>query len=224
MSLAIYPDRAALMAGLAAQIAGELAAVLKVQDRATLAVPGGTTPGPIFDQLCLADLPWDRINVMLTDERWVDETSDRSNTALLKQRLLREKAAAATLIPLYAPGDAPEDRLDELTAGVNGVLPLSVVVLGMGADMHTASLFPGADQLDAALAEDAAPLYAMRAPGAPEPRITLSAPALASAAHIHILITGDEKRAAYDTAKSLNDPKAAPVCAVLDQATVHWAE
>ena len=88
--------------------------------------------------------------------------------------------------------------------------------------MHTASLFPGADQLELALTGDA-PLVAMRAPGAPEPRITLSAAVLNAAMARHIVIVGAEKRAALDQAQGL-DPQDAPVAAVLKDTTVHWAE
>jgi 6-phosphogluconolactonase len=95
------------------------------------------------------------------------------------------------------------------------------MLLGMGADMHTASIFPEADQLDAALHGDDN-LVAMRAPGAPEPRITLSAKVLKGAMCRHIVIIGDEKRAALDKARHLK-PQEAPVAAVLSGSTVHWA-
>ncbi len=101
-------------------------------------------------------------------------------------------------------------------------LPLSVVLLGMGADMHTASIFPGADRLDEAL-NGSAILVPMRAPGAPEPRITLSAKVLRDAMRCHIVIIGAEKRAALEKAREL-PPEQAPVAAILRDATVHWAE
>lgn len=222
MKLVEYSDAEIMMMTLADRLASEVKSTLLVADRASLAVPGGTTPGPVFDSLSGVDLDWSRVDIMLTDERWVPETSDRSNTALLRRRLLVNRAAAAQLIPLYADAPAPEDRLADLTAGLAAALPLSVVLLGMGADMHTASLFPGADQLELALTGDA-PLVAMRAPGAPEPRITLSAAVLNAAMARHIVIVGAEKRAALDQAQGL-DPQDAPVAAVLKDTTVHWAE
>lgn len=222
MDLIEYPDAEMMMMRLVDVLASQIKQALLTHDRASLAVPGGTTPGPIFDTLCAVDLDWSRVDVLLTDERWVPESSDRSNTALLRRRLLVNRAAAAQLIPLYADAPAPEDRLADLTAGLAAALPLSVVLLGMGADMHTASLFPGADQLELALTGDA-PLVAMRAPGAPEPRITLSAAVLNAAMARHIVIVGAEKRAALDQARGL-DPQDAPVVAVLKDTTVHWAE
>lgn len=216
-----YPDSEMMMSDLANVLAGEIENMLLANDTASLAVPGGTTPGPIFDALCAADLDWARVHVMLTDERWVPESSDRSNTALLRKRLLTGRAASAHLVPLYAEAASPEHKLDELTENLRLHLPLSVCLLGMGADMHTASIFPGADQLTKALCGDA-PLVAMRAPGAPEPRITLSAGVLNNANSNHIVIIGDEKRAALERAVHL-DPEEAPVAAVLQGATVHWA-
>ncbi|WP_095589243.1 6-phosphogluconolactonase [Actibacterium ureilyticum] len=224
MNLTEYPDREAMMIDLAGIIAGELTAVLRHQDRATLAVPGGTTPGPIFDALCAVDLHWDRVDVMLTDERWVPESSDRSNTRLLRERLLTDRAAAAHLIPLYADAPTPEDALPALADAIAPALPIDVLLLGMGADMHTASLFPGADRLAEALASDAPILMAMRAPGAPEPRVTLTAPVLGGAVSTHIVITGADKRAALDRARAVADPSQAPIMTVLNAATVHWAE
>ncbi|ROU04079.1 6-phosphogluconolactonase [Histidinibacterium lentulum] len=222
MELKEYPDAEMMMMDLADRLASELRAALAQRDTVSLAVPGGTTPGPVFDVLSGMGLDWDRVHVMLTDERWVPEDSPRSNTRLLRERLLTGRAAAARLVPLYLPGAEPEDRLDEIAEGLAPALPLDVVLLGMGADMHTASLFPGADRLEEALT-GSAPVVAMRAPGAPEPRVTLSARVLREAMSLHIVITGREKREALERARHLT-PQEAPVAAVLKQAMVHWAE
>ncbi len=222
MKLQVYPSRDALMEGLAEVIAGQLRAAL-AQGPATLSVPGGTTPGPLFDALSTADLDWARVAVVLNDERWVAEDSPRSNTRLVRERLLQGKAAYATLLPLYAPTPQPEQALADLSKGIEPHLPISVLLLGMGADMHIASLFPGADRLAEALSPQAPILMALRAEAAGEPRITLTARVLQAARNIHILITGHDKRAALARALQLA-PLAAPVVTVLDQAIIHWAE
>lgn len=222
MELKEYPDAEMMMMDVADQLASELRTVLASKDRASLAVPGGTTPGPVFDSLCGTHLDWGRVDVLLTDERWVPEASDRSNTRLVRERLLTDRAADATYLPLYAEGQTPEEALPELEATLRPHLPLSVVLLGMGADMHTASIFPGADRLRDALTGDGL-LYPMRAPGAPEPRITLSAKVLRGAMACHILITGLDKREALERARQL-PPDEAPVAAILPGAVVHWAE
>lgn len=223
MTFLEYPDRELMMLSLADRIAGELADFLRREGRASLCVPGGTTPGPIFDTLSGVDLDWGNVAVFLNDERWVAEDNPRSNTRLLRERLLRGKAHLAPLIPLYAPAETPEEMLEALADGLRPHLPISVLLLGMGADMHTASLFPGADRLEEALSAQAPLLLPMRAEAAGEPRITLTAPVLAGAMNIHILITGPEKRAAIERAAGLS-AQDAPVAAVLKNATVHWAE
>jgi len=223
MKLEIYPDREMLMLGLANILAGQLADFLRRDGKATLSVPGGTTPGPIFDTLSGVDLDWANVAVVLNDERWVPESSERSNTRLLRDRLIRGRAAQARLVPLYAPAEEPEEALAALEDGLRPYLPISVLLLGMGADMHTASLFPGADRLEEALSSSAPILLPMRAEAAGEARITLTAPTLREAFNIHLLITGTEKREALDRAMTLT-PMEAPVRAVLDNATVHWAE
>jgi 6-phosphogluconolactonase len=223
MKLETYPDREFLMLGLANTIAGQLADFLRREGKATLSVPGGTTPGPIFDTLSGVDLDWANVAVVLNDERWVPESSERSNTRLVRERLIRGRAAQARLVPLYAPAEQPEEMLEALEDGLRPHLPISVLLLGMGADMHTASLFPGADRLEEALSASAPLLLPMRAEAAGERRITLTAPVLRGAFNIHLLITGPEKREALERAMTLT-PMEAPVRAVLDNATVHWAE
>jgi 6-phosphogluconolactonase len=218
-----YPDRDMLTIDLASQLAGDLRAALAVEDRVVFAVPGGTSPGPVFDHLCAADLDWSRVDVMLTDERWVPEDNPRSNTALLRRRLLVDHAKNARLLPLYADTEEPEAALEGLEAQIAGKLPLAVVLLGMGTDMHTASLFPGADRLEEALSPKAPILVAMRAPGAPEARVTLSARVLNAAMRKHVLILGEDKRAALEGARGKPSIEA-PVNAVLTDAKVHWAQ
>ncbi len=223
MKFVEYPDRDLLMLDLADTLSSELAAALRANETATLSVPGGTTPGPVFDVLSEQKLDWNRVAVVLNDERWVAEDNPRSNTRLLRERLLVSEASAAKLIPLHAPVERPEEALDALAQGLEPHLPISVLLLGMGTDMHTASLFPGADNLAAALDDHAPPLMAMRAEAAGEPRVTLTAPVLKGAMSCHVLIIGAQKREALERAAQL-DPMEAPIRAVLGQATVHWAE
>ncbi|QBF31782.1 6-phosphogluconolactonase [Thalassococcus sp. S3] len=222
MNLVEYADREMLAIDVANMLASELKSCLLHHDHASFAVPGGTTPGPIFDALCGADLEWDRVHVMPTDERWVPETDERSNARLIKQRLLVDHARAARFCPLYADGDV-DAVLPELASALEAEMPLSVLLLGMGSDMHTASLFPGADGLERALAPDAPILLAQRADQVPELRVTLSASVLEGAMSKHLVIFDDDKRAALERAMTL-PPETAPINAVLTGMTIHWAE
>lgn len=222
MNIVEYPDRDLLAMGLADVLASELKNCLLVHPWASFVVPGGTTPGPIFDSLCAADLEWSRVNVMLSDERWVPEDHERSNAKLLKDRLFQNRAAEAEFVPLYRKGETPEQASPILSEQLADQLPISLLMLGMGADMHTASLFPGAVGLEAMLADDA-PLVVPVSVAGQEPRISFSGPALAGAMAKHLVIYGSEKRAALERADGL-DPVEAPIKAVMSGLTVHWAE
>jgi 6-phosphogluconolactonase len=221
MNIQEYPDREMLEIDVANIIAGDLETALLTHDLVTFVVPGGTTPGPIFDSLCAADLDWSRIKVMLSDERWVPSDHARSNAKLLAERLLVNRASAAQFVPFYVDGMTSEQGAVSLSEQIKDALPISVLMLGMGADMHTASLFPNAAGLGAALASDAPALCAIQAEGQ-EPRVTLSAPALDGALSKHLVIFGDAKRAAFDAALSL-PPQEAPISAVTSGMTIHWA-
>ncbi len=213
-----HPSREAQAQALAGAVAADLQAALDARGVARLAVPGGATPGPFLTLLGDQLLDWDRIAVTLTDERWVPVSSDRSNQRLLSNTLFRGPAAAAEFVPLYGATAEPSQAMAAICAALDRIaLPLDVVVSGMGEDMHTASLFPGADRLSAALADDAPPAMALRAPGAAEARVTLTAPVLRGASKAYLLIHGLAKRAALDRARAAADAMAAPVRVVLDR-------
>jgi 6-phosphogluconolactonase len=222
MKLVEYPDRELMMFRLADELASALRMALRQNPSVTFAVPGGTTPGPVFDVLCGLKLDWDRVTIIPTDERWVSEDSDRSNARLLRRRLLTSHAEAANFVSLYTEAPTPEAGAERVAAAVSPHLPISVLLLGMGDDMHTASLVPGGDKLTEALAPNAPALMPMRAAAAEEPRMTLTARVLADAMAIHVVITGADKLAALDHAQTL-PVEEAPIRAVLANATVHWA-
>ncbi len=222
MNIKEYPDRDMAAIDLANTLAGDIEAALLTHDSVSLAVPGGTTPGPVFDALCAADLDWSRVTVFPTDERCVAPDDPRSNARLISQRLLSGRASAAVMVPLYVPADQPEDVLAEIESQLAPRLPISVLLLGMGEDMHTASLFPGAPGLAGALAPDAPTLAVIRPASQPEARVSLSAPVLDGALAKHLVIFGQAKRAALERAAGLL-PEVAPINAVLDDITVHWA-
>jgi 6-phosphogluconolactonase len=222
MKIIDYADAEMMAINLANVLAGELRSALRTEDRVLFVVPGGSTPGPVFDSLCETHLDWDRVDVLLSDERWRPEVHVRSNTRLVRERLLTGAAAAARYLPLYAKAETPEAVLAELEAGISPALPIDICLLGMGTDLHVASLIAGADRLDEALDRRAPILVPMRVPDAPEPRVTLSARVLNGAISKHLVITGQAKRDAVTRAAHL-PPEEAPVAAVLDDMTVHWA-
>lgn len=223
MNIVEYADRELLAMGVANIVAGEIRAALLSNETVSVAVPGGTTPGPIFDMLSAVDLDWDRVHLMLTDERWVPQDHAQSNAGLIRDRLLVDKADTAQFIPFYQDGLDAAEGSAQVAQGLTSELPLSVLMLGMGADMHTASLFPGADGLDAALADDAPLLCPIMPAGHDVARVTLPAHVLQGALAKHLVIFGTDKRDALNRAQTL-PPEQAPIATVLDGAQIHWAE
>jgi 6-phosphogluconolactonase len=217
-----YNDREELVSSVAKILAYDLIASIKDRENVMFSVPGGSTPGPIFDKLCEFDLDWKRVSIILNDERWVRESNERSNTKLLRERLLIKKATLASYISMYSDTITPELGIPKLKKRVDPNLPISVLLFGMGADMHTASLFPGGDKLEEALSNNAPTLLPMRAAGAMEARMTLTAQVLNSSRFKHLVIFGEEKRKAFEKAIDLPN-SIAPVSAILPGASVHWA-
>jgi 6-phosphogluconolactonase len=220
-----FPDRQHLADALAEAIAGNLKAGIAARRVASLAVSGGSTPAMLFRALSArADVPWDKVTITLVDERWVDESSDRSNARLVRADLLQGSAAAAKFVPLYQGGAEP----DPAKAGAAQAAvpqPLDVAILGMGNDGHTASFFLGGDTLDEALTAEG-PVIAIRAPGAGEPRVTLTLPHLLRARGLYLHIEGEEKVKTLDKAEADGPVDDMPVRAILRQTqtplTIYW--
>ena len=215
-------DRDMAVMNVAHALTSDLRKCLLRHETASFVVPGGTTPGPVFDAMSSVEIDWHRVHVMLTDERWVPENHPRSNAALVRSRLLTGPAAQAKFISFYREGMTAAEAAPLLSQELAGEMPISLLLLGMGDDMHTASLFPGAPGLDAAMAPDAPLVCAVSPPDQPEDRITFSARALNGAMDKHLVIFGDAKRAALETAQK-SKPEEAPIRAVLEGGHVHWA-
>ncbi|WP_369600313.1 6-phosphogluconolactonase [Hahella sp. SMD15-11] len=220
------PDRDTLAANLAVHVADQLREQLAAQARVSLAVSGGSTPVPFFSALAGQALPWSRVDVTLVDERWVDADHEASNARLVRTHLLTGEAQQARWVPLKAEGATPAAALDEVEQRVRTLAwPLSVVVLGMGNDGHTASLFPGSPGLAEALDPSGpARVAATRPQDAPHERITLTASALLAARHRVLHITGEDKLATLERALANPDAVAEmPVRLFLKQPlTVFW--
>ena len=201
-----YPNHETLMMGLAKIVAKQLSETLAAKGKATLAVPGGTTPASFLERLSLQELDWANVTIMMTDERLQPADAFRSNFKMVEHYLSQNESGKATLLPMAGVDEAPEEALKNGTASYVPHLPLDVIVLGMGVDMHTASLFPDSDEVHAALSPDAPALMVMTSASQPEDRITMTAPVLTGSANIHVLITGPEKLAAYIEAEEGDGP------------------
>jgi 6-phosphogluconolactonase len=211
-----YPDHETLMMGLAKIVAKQLFNTLSQLGHATLAVPGGTTPAPFLERLSLMELDWKNITVLLTDERLQPNDPFRSNFTMVEHYISQNESSTAQILPMAGIDQAPNDALKSATTAYEKHFPIDVLVLGMGADMHTASLFPDAPTIRAALAPDAPSLMVIKSPTQAEARLTLTAPVLSAAENIHLLITGPEKLAAFiDADEGEGDWISAPIRCVL---------
>jgi 6-phosphogluconolactonase len=210
----LFADRERLAWHLASDVAGALRRLVETNDKATLAVSGGETPKMFFDKLSHMGVPWAAVTVTLVDERQVPETSQRSNARLVRAHLLKDKAAAARFVTLYENPAAAE------------LPPLDIVILGMGTDGHTASFFPGGDNLATALdPETKERIVTMTAPGAGEPRLTFTLPVLTDTGYLVLHIEGAEKRKVLDMALKDGPAEVMPVRAVLRSKTpltLYW--
>ncbi|WP_117190912.1 6-phosphogluconolactonase [Rhizobium terrae] len=224
-----FPDAAALAASLADEVAARLETAIRERGAASLAVSGGSTPKRFFEALATRDIDWGRVSVTLVDERFVPADNPRSNHLLVATHLLKDKAAAATFVPLYYNVPSIEDAAvmaTEKTAGIGN--PFDVAILGMGGDGHTASFFPHGNNLDRAL-DLSAPrgILTMQAEGAGEERLTFSFASLSDARFLALHIEGQGKKDVLEQAKAGSDETEMPIRAVLNRAAspleIYWA-
>jgi len=188
-------------------IASSLDLALAQRARVQIALAGGETPRATYQLLGQQHLPWDRVDVLLGDERWVPSDDPSSNVRMLRHTLLAQPpGAAARLHPVPTDHDAPSAAAQAYTALLGQLCPgqppcLDLVLLGLGDDGHTASLFPGT----AAAAERQR--WVTLGEGKGLPRITLTAPVLSAARQVVFLVSGAGKGEAL---KRLLDPQEAP--------------
>jgi len=203
---------------------------IKRRGTASWAVSGGSTPKPLFEAMSEAEIDWENIQVALVDERWVDLDHPRSNEAFMRTALQKGAAAEAMFIGMKTSHDTPFDAVEAVNERYAQVKqPFDSVLLGLGSDGHTASFFPDAEGLDAALdiAGDkvCVPLRAKRSDvtGDEVDRMSISASAIAKAPHVVLMITGVEKKATLERALSVDTHLPIAKLAENVAITVYWA-
>jgi 6-phosphogluconolactonase len=226
-----FADAPSMISHLADEIVRRLEAGVRDRGHASLVVSGGTTPGALFDALCRRDAPWDKVWITLSDERWIPPGEDGSNEKLVRTRLLRDTAERARFIAMLTQDAKPEDAEAAVDAAISGIpRPFDVTLLGMGDDGHTASLYPHAPELKAALDVEAPALvHAVHARNAAATgdRMTLTLRAILESQWIAILIQGEAKLKTYRDAENGADVTQMPVRTVLARSRppveVFWA-
>jgi 6-phosphogluconolactonase len=215
-------DTAAQASSLASAVAAQLRSAIAQRGAASLVVSGGRTPSAMFARLARETLDWSRVQITLADERWVGFDHPASNERLVHAELLHDAAAAARLIGMKNDAETPHAGAQHAWQMISAMpRPFDMVLLGMGDDGHTASLFPGSAELAAGLDAGAPPgCLGVRPVGAPFARLTLNLAALLDARHIGIQIVGAQKWQVYEQACASGETGAMPVRAILRQARV----
>lgn len=230
----LFTDRSTLLDILVQDCQHYLQEDLTGKGRATLLVSGGSTPAPLYQALSETDLDWDKVQVALVDERWVDRDHEASNEAFIQRTLLINNARMAPFTGMKTAAASARDGCDETEARYRALpQPYTVTILGMGSDGHTASLFPHAEGLPEALSEDnqqlTAAIMARPSPvtGANTERLTLTLTGLLKSRHLILLLTGEEKLAVFRSALTDGPVEDMPIRAVLRQnkvpVSLYWA-
>jgi 6-phosphogluconolactonase len=210
--------------GLALNVAKQLSDAIDARGTATLVVSGGRSPVAFFQNLAKQKLDWSKVVVTLADERWVPVEHADSNAGLLKRYLLQGPAAKAQFLSLYSATANLELAAEQADRLLAELPPIDVLILGMGDDGHTASLFPSSPNLADALKVDGTRrCYPMLAPTVPRQRLTMSRALLASAKTTVLSISGQSKLTTLSAALAGDDVAAMPIRAFLQPTLeIYW--
>jgi len=215
-------DDAAQARHVAAAIAHILERALNERARASLVLSGGSTPLAMYAVLAQHALDWARVDVTLADERWVAIDDPDSNEGHVRAALLRSHGSKAHFVGLKNNAPDPAAGAASAWAALSTMpRPFDAVLLGMGDDGHTASLFPGSAEASGALDPEARPGCVAAIAGAPaHARLTLNLSALLQSRQILIQIAGESKWQAYEKASRAGAIGEMPVRAILRQQQV----
>jgi len=221
-------DAEQLAEKLATAVEQNLNESIVAQGRASLVVSGGSTPLPFFKKLAQAPLDWSAVDVTLADERWVPEDHEDSNARFVRQHFLTGPAKEARFFSLYRDMQ-PTSAIAKVQAALGEMIqPFSVVILGMGGDGHTASLFPDTDGLEAALDLDARAMLAVLEPATvPQVRMSLTRAALLKSRFRYLHITGTQKHEVLSKALEQDVDNPLPIATFFEKhlppISVYWS-
>lgn len=196
-----FGDRDQLDASLANAVGARLGEALQQRQSASLVLSGGSTPLPFFRVLSAYPLDWSKVTVTLADDRWVGTEHEDSNERSVRENLLRGDAATAQFVSLVSEDRDAGMAIDEIASRLSVFDTFDVVILGMGGDGHTASLFPESDALTLGLSRDSGLVcQAVTPSSAKHQRMTMTLPRLIDTRSLFLHITGIAKRAVLESA------------------------
>ncbi|MCJ2374692.1 6-phosphogluconolactonase [Pseudomonas sp. RGM 3321] len=209
---------------LAANVAERLKQAIGENGQATLVVSGGRSPVAFFQSLAVQPLDWSKVVISLADERFVPTEHVDSNAGLLQRHLLQGPVAKAKFLGLYSVAGTVEEAALAADQALAELPPIDVLILGMGDDGHTASLFPDSPNLKEALdLQGERRCLPMLAPSVPHQRLTLTRRLLASARSPILSVSGQAKLDTLRTALAGNDLAEMPVRAFLNPSLeIYW--
>jgi 6-phosphogluconolactonase len=222
-----FKHRDEAVATLARRVAERLRHAVYRRSAASMIVSGGASPRGLFQALRLTPVPWYLVTIVPSDERWVPVDNDGSNEGMIRRELLSGEPGFAQFVSLYRRNCAAVDSLPALRASLADVRrPFDSVVLGMGADGHTASLFPDSPDIRDALASDDE-CVVQNVPRLIHPRVSLTLRSLLDAHEVNLLFFGRTKRAVYEQSLEPGPIEEYPVRALVHQqrvpVSVYWA-
>ena len=215
-----------LVSDLSQNISEILKEAIQKRGRASMAVSGGSTPKPLFEELSLLNLDWSKVDLTLVDDRWVNSENKDSNELLLKTYLIKNKAKKVNFVPLKNDAQsAKEGVLLSEEALKSFTMPFDIIILGMGADGHTASLFPCSDELKEGMdLKTKNSLIATTPKTAPYERISLTAKSIMEAKKIFLHLNGSSKLLTLEEAMNLSDSNKMPIYAFLENGLdIFWS-
>ncbi len=225
-----YDDAGEMAEAVAGDAAFVIESALDARGQAVIALPGGKTPLPIYEKLAEKQLDWKRVTILPTDDRLVPMGDPLSNVTAMAKVFLPLKARVMPITSeaaadYKAAGRAADARLQDVH------WPLDLCLLGVGADGHTASIFPGEDfeeAVDGPRERRAIGVMPADLPAeAPVPRITLTRAAMVTARALTLAVTGDAKRRVIEEAIEQGPSSPYPIGRVLADVElpvdIHWS-
>ena len=203
-----------------------LTEAIKKRGRASIAVSGGSTPIPLFKEFSLLNIDWKKVDLTLVDDRWVDSKNTDSNELLVRTHFIKNKASKVNFIPLKNDSKTAKDGQkisEEMLKNIT--LPFDVIVLGMGSDGHTASLFPCSEELSEGMNLNNLNCLISTSPKtAPYERLSLTARVIIDAKNVFLHLNGSNKLHTLESAMEYQDSSKMPIYTFLENGlSIYWS-